>query len=121
MEQLNKTVKTWWESLGANLNETSAARLANTVDEMEAILDGIDRDCDLASNIGYRFKGKPEVAVAPVTKDLVKIQAFKYCRGRKGHPTFTNFLKTLLGSLNYRDLHTWLKDHVKTWDSAYKK
>lgn len=114
MEQLNKIFKTLWRSLGANLNESSAARRANTVDEMEAILNGIDRDCDLASNIGYRSKGKPEVAVAQVTKDLLKIQAFKFCKGRKGHPTFKKFPKTLLGSLNHRNLHTWLKHHIKT-------
>ncbi|XP_028408226.1 uncharacterized protein LOC114530810 [Dendronephthya gigantea] len=83
MEQLNKIVKTLWRSLGANLNEASAARLANTVDEMEAILDEIDQDCDLASNIGYRSKGKPEVAVAQVTKDLVKINASNFAKAEK--------------------------------------
>ncbi len=121
MEQLNKIVKTMWRSLGANLNESSAARVANTVDEMEAILSGIDKDCGIAVNIGYRSKGKPEVAVAQITKDLNKIQAFKYIKGRKGHPTFTDFPRTILRKLNYRDLHAWMTGHIKTWDAVYKK
>ena len=110
-----------WRSLGANLNESSAARVANTVDEMEAILSGIYKDCGIAVNIGYRSKGKPEVAVAQITKDLNKIQAFKYIKGRKGQPTFTDFPRTVLRKLNYRDLHAWMTGHIKTWDAVYKK
>ena len=72
MEQLNKIVKTMWRSLGANLNESSAARVANAINEMEEVLDGIDKDCEIDQNVGYRSKGKPENAVAQITNDLVK-------------------------------------------------
>ena len=89
-----------WRSLGANLNESSAARVANAINEMEEVLDGIDKDCEIDSNVGYRSKGKP---------------------GRKGHPTFINFPQTLLGKLNYKDLHTWMTDLIKTWDAVYNK
>lgn len=88
---------------------------------MEAVLSRIDKDCDIASNIGYRSKGKPEVAVAQITNDLIKIQAFKYCKGRKGHPTFMNFPQTLLGKLDYRDLHAWMTGLIKTWEALYNK
>ena len=121
MEQLNKIVKTMWRSLGANLNESLAARVANAINEMEEVLDGIDKDCEIDQNVGYRSKGKPENAVAQITNDLVKIQAFKTFKGRKGHPTFANFLQTLLGKLNYKDLHTWMTDLIKTWDAVYSK
>ena len=32
MEHMNKIVKTMWKALGSNINETSAERVANTVD-----------------------------------------------------------------------------------------
>ena len=110
-----------WSSLGANLNESSAARVANTIDEMEAILSGIDKDCGIAIDIGYRSKGKLEVAVAQVTKDLKKIHAFTYTKGRKGHPTFSDFPQTFLGKLNYKDLHAWITGHIKIWDAVLIK
>ena len=34
-----------WRSQEANLNESLAARVANAINEMEDILDGIDEDC----------------------------------------------------------------------------
>ena len=119
MEQLNKIVKTMWRFLGANLNESSAARVANTVDEMEQILDRVDEDCDISSEAGYRSKGKPEDAVSQITKDLNTIKAFKYTKGRKGHPTFETFPRTLVRKLNYRELHSWMTNHIKTWDTIY--
>ena len=121
MEKLNKIVKTMWRSLGANLNESSAARVANTIDEMEEVLSGIDKDCDISQQIGYRSKGKPEDAVAQISKDLIKINAFQYCSGRKGHPTFIDFPQTLIGKLNYKDLHAWMKSRIELWYSVYGK
>ena len=77
MEQYNKIVKTMWRSLGANLTEESASRLANTVEPVEIILDRVDEDCGLKATKGYRSKGKPEEAVAQITKDLMQIKAFQ--------------------------------------------
>ena len=93
MEQMNKIVKTMWRSLGSNLNEASAARLANTVDEMEHILSSVDRDCGFQSCIGYRTKGNPHPAVQQITKDLVAIDAFTY---HKGNHHLQNFQKVCL-------------------------
>lgn len=44
-EQLNKVLKTLWRSLGSNINESSASRVANTLELMEQIMDKIDQDC----------------------------------------------------------------------------
>ena len=74
--------------------------------------------CDISSEAGYRSKGKPEDAVLQITKDLNTIKAFKYTKGRKGHPTFATFLQTLVRKLNYRELHSWMT-RIKTWDTIY--
>ncbi len=119
MEQLNKIVKTMWRSLGANLNETSAARLANTVDEMERILNSVDNDCGIQSAVGYRTQGNQFAAVQQITKDLLSIGAFTYQEGRQGHPSFPKFPRSLLGSLNFKDLHLWMVELIKTWEPLY--
>ena len=76
---------------------------------MEQILDRVDEDCDISS----------EDAVSWITKDLNTIKAFKYTKGRKGHPTFSTFPRTLVRKLNYRELHSWMTNHIKTWDTIY--
>lgn len=119
MEQMNKIVKSMWRSLGANLNESSAARLANTVDEMECILNAVDKDCEIGSSPGHRSNGNREAAVQQITKDLVKIDAFTYQKGRPGHPSFPKFPVSLLKGLNFRDLHSWMKELIQTWEPLY--
>ena len=108
-----------WKSLGSNINENSAERLANTMELMELIIDSIDHDCQIDESVGYRKQGKPEVAVAQITKDLMQIKAFDQQRGRRGHPSFLDFPSNLLNKLDYRDLHKWMTDRIKEWKSIY--
>ena len=120
MEQLNKIVKSMWKSLGSNINESSAERVANTVEPVELIIDRIDKDCQKKTCAGRRTEGNPTIAVEQIAKDLVKIDAFHFQPGRLGHPTFLAFPSNLLKQLDYRDLHTWMKEHIKLWETIYK-
>lgn len=120
MEQFNKDVKTMWRALLANINETSAERVANTVEPMENIMDSIKRDCGLEEIPGYRSTGKPEVAVVQIIQDLMQISAFKFEVGREGHPSFPDFSSNLLRDIDYRDLHRWMNGLVKTWEPIYE-
>ena len=119
MEHINKIVKQMWKGVGANLNETTAKRVAETIGPVELILDSADADCGIIASAGFRSSGSPEVAVEQATKDLVQIGAFKWLPGRMGHPTFVNFSSNLIQKLDYRDLHAWIKDHIKLWGSVY--
>ena len=119
MEQMNKIVKTMWKALAGNLNEESAEWIANTIEPVELILDAVDNDCDRKLSIGYQSSTKREDAVSQITKDLMQINAFHYQQGRLGHPLFLDFSTSLLMKLDYRDLHGWMKDHIKLWDSVF--
>jgi hypothetical protein len=119
MEQLNKVVKTMWRALGANLNEESAARLADTVEPLDLIMDAVDKDCNFDKGRGRRSSGKPEPAVQQVTKDLMQIKAFKMEVGRAGHESFPDFPSNLIWNLDYRDLHSWMKNLMNTWNTCY--
>ena len=119
-EQYNRDVKGMWKALGANINEDSAARVANTVEPMENIYDSIRIDLGLPEIRGYRSGGNPEVAVHQLICDLMQISAFKHNPGRGGHPSFPEFSSNLLQNLDYRDLHTWMNVLIKTWQPIYE-
>ena len=99
-EQYNCDVKGMWKALGANINEDSAARVANTVEPMENIYDSIRIDCGLPKIRGYRSGGNPEAAVHQLICDLMQISAFKHNPGRGGHPSFPEFSSNLLQNLD---------------------
>ena len=120
MEQLNKCVKSMWRGLGANINESSAARLARTTESVEMILDGINKDCGIDESSGYRSAGKPEDAVKQIAMDLLDIKAFQHQPGRNGHNSFPKFSSNLLQKLDYRDLHSWMSGLIRTWYSCFK-
>ena len=109
-----------WKALGANINEDSAARVANTVEPMENIYDSIRIDCGLPEIRGYRSGGNPEVTVHQLICDLMQISAFKHNPGRGGHPSFPEFSSNLLQNLDYHDLHTWMNGLIKTWEPIYE-
>jgi len=120
-EHQNHLLKVLWRALGPNLNENNAARLAGTLDLVEVIMHSVDEDCNLTSRSSYRSIAQKEEAVLQITTDLNSIEAFKYNRGREGHPSFPDFSSNLFSGLDYRDLHKWMKEKIKTWGSIYER
>ena len=114
MEHLNKTVKTEWRGLGANLTESNAQRLASGLELLDILLMPIDEDVKLSVKVKQETQGKPEVAVKQIISDLVNKEAFAFCGGRIGHPFFPKFSSNRLHNLDYRDLHKWISDLITT-------
>ena len=119
-EQFHKVLKTISRALGPNLNETSASRTAETLENLQRLLQSIDNDCGLHQHKGYRSKGNNTEAVVQVVSDLMQIKAFKFTPGRDGHPSFPDFPSSII-NLDYRDLHEWMSDKKKIWKSMYEK
>ena len=103
------------------MDEQSAALIAGTLDTVELILHNIDAHCKLTHKSSYRSVDKREEAVMQVIKDLQSIDAFKFVKGRQGHPSFSKFSANFFKSLDYRELHKWIKDTLQTWSSIYEK
>lgn len=119
-EQLHKVLKTVWRGLGPNLNEKSASRVAETLENLERLLNSIDKDCSLQERRGYRSKGDNTEEVLQVMSDLIEIKAFKHTPGREGHPSFPNFPCSIV-KLDYRDLHAWMTEKKDLWKSMYER
>jgi hypothetical protein len=121
MKQLNKMLKSLWRGLGANLDETNAARVADSVEGLELILDSIDRDCARSGRQGYRRKGNTEQSVRQIAVDLMEKQVFERTIPRDGHPSLHNFNANLLHELDYISLHGWMTDLIKKWEAVSLK
>ncbi len=120
-EQLNKVLKTMWKSLGSNINEKSASRVANTLEMMENIMESIDDDCSYSKRSGKRNISSENEAVNQIAMDLMNKNTFHYTPDRKGHSSFSKFSGILFEGIDYRDLHKWMKEHIELWTSIYEK
>jgi L1 cell adhesion molecule like protein len=120
-EQLNKTLKKLWRSLGSNINENSASRVADTLEVMEQITDKIDQDCNYKRKKGTRNIPNEAAAVIQISSDLMSKQVFRHTPGRTGHPSFAKFDGNILGKIDYKALHTWMTDNIKLWASISEK
>ena len=119
-EQQNKVLKTIWQALDSNLTKESASRVANALEHLEKIIDSIDEDCAMSERHGARSVGDTVEPVMQVISDLVEIRAFKFISGREGHKSFQDFSNSLV-NVDYRDLHSWMKEKLKLWGSIFER
>lgn len=119
-EQLHKVLKTIWRGLGPNLNQASASRVAEALENLERLLNSTDNDCTLQERRGYRSKGDNTEAVKQVMSDLMEIKAFKQTPGREGHPSFPEFPSSIV-KLDYRELHAWMTEKRDSWKPIYER
>ena len=110
-----------WKSLGSNINEKSASRVANTLEMMEKIMASIDDDCSYSKRSGKRNISSENEAVNQIAMDLMNKNTFHYTPGRKGHSSFSKFSGNLFEGIDYRDLHKWMKEYIELWASIYEK
>lgn len=121
LEHRNKGVKSVWRGLGANLTESSAQRVACCLELLDLVMMSIDADCELSQSTKQRTQGKPEDAVQQIITDLIEKEVFVFKSGREGHPSFPKFNCNLLQKVDYRDLHSWLSENLKKWESIYER
>lgn len=120
-EHDNKDIKTMWRNLGANLDEHSAERTAGTLESRQLVYKSVDRDCDLKEQHFSRDNPKEEEAVHQIISDLLNNGVFMKKPGREGYSAFPKFKRDLIDSLDYRDLHKWMKEHIDLWGSIYQQ
>lgn len=120
LEQFNNLLKAFLKVLGSNLSQSSAQRVACCLDVLEALLESIDKDCNLQKEVKQRqCKNKAE-SVLQIAKDLVEKEAFVKTPGRKGHNSFPKFNGNIISKLDYRNFFTWIKKTLKIWEKMYE-
>lgn len=120
LEQLNNLLKGFLKSLGANLKEKNAQRIARSLQALESILDALDEDCKLNSQTRVRKSKDPEETVAQIVKDLTEIDAFLKVPGREGHLSFAEFRSGVIGRVDYSKFYKSIKDKIELWKTKYE-
>ena len=120
LEQFNNTLKAFLKVLGSNLSQSSPQRIACCLEVLEAILESVDRDCNLHQQVKQRQgKYKPET-VLQIVKDLLTQQVFIKTPGRRGYDSFPKFNGNIISKLDYRDFYRWIKEKLKIWEKMYE-
>jgi hypothetical protein len=119
-KQQNKVLKTFWRALGANINKANAARVAHALEPLEAVVESVKADCRYAGRKGRRSVPKKEESVRQIIDDLVTEKVFHFTECRKGHASFQHFDGRLIKDIDYRELHSWMSEHIKLWVSLYE-
>ena len=120
-EQQNKVLKTFWRSLGANINKENAARVAHALEPLESVMESVKKDCQYNERIGRRSLADQEESVQQIVDDLVTERAFHFVEGREGHSSFPYFDGRLIKDINYCEVHKWMTEHIKLWGSIYEE
>lgn len=112
-------LKSMWRQLGPNLNETSAERIAGTLQTIELSCESIDRDCVKDKNHGHRTSSKDRDAVKQIVNGLITYQAFKKINGCEGYSLFPEFHRSLMHELDHRHLCNWMQELTTLQGSNY--
>jgi hypothetical protein len=122
LEHLNNLLKACLKSVGANVNETSAKRVAASLNGIELIMQSVDKDSQFEDSSKKRGGKDPAETVGIIVKDLVNCDAFtKYPNGREGYTGFETLNGNIITKLDYREYYNWIKEHLKLWRSIYAK
>lgn len=77
-EQQNKVLKTFWRSLGANINKENAARLVHALEPLKSVMESVKKDYQYNGRIGRRSLPDREESVQQIVDDLVTERAFHF-------------------------------------------
>lgn len=120
LEQLNNLLKAFLKVLGSNLSQLSAQRVACCLDALEAILESIDKDCNINKEVKQRQCKDKDETVLQIVKDLTEKQVFVNTPGRKGYDSFPKFSGNIISKLDFRDFYSWIKDKLNIWEKMYE-
>ncbi|CAH1232995.1 Hypp553 [Branchiostoma lanceolatum] len=119
LEHMNNFLKSFLKHLGPNLNERSAARVANAVGEMEKLLKGADADLGVSSDSGHHHKGDPSPEVHILVEQYLEVEALHYIPGRE-YNSFPGFPRDLLAKIDPAKLADWVKSKKQKWSATFE-
>lgn len=120
LEHLNKLLKSCLKSLGSNFNENSALRISRSIGGIQMVVESVDKDYKLSDRSTRHGVKDPLESVQQMVEDLTKNKIFEETPNRPGYPSFPNFPENILGGLDFKALHSWMKSLVKVWSSMYE-
>ena len=105
------------ESFLGNVTKRSAQRVARSLETLDEIMDGIQKDLDQKKPSGHHGTKDPEQAVKIILTDLMNGKVFHHTPGRCGYPSFK---KESAIDIDFRDFFNWAHNHLMTWKGLYE-
>ncbi|XP_035688825.1 uncharacterized protein LOC118424384 [Branchiostoma floridae] len=119
LEHMNNYLKSFLKHLGPNLNEQSAARIANAIGEMAALLKRADSDLGVRSDSGRHTKADRIPELHTLVDQYAQVEALSYVPGRE-YNSFPGFKRDLLAKLSSVNLAKWVNRLVSKWSATYE-
>lgn len=113
LEHLNGFLKSFLKGLGPNLNESSVARISQSIGVLKEIMEHTDEELGVGKRTGAHHINMDKDILALV--DIVQeAQLFKVQAGRE-YTAFPGFEKSLLAKMDYTQLWNWMNARLKDW------
>ena len=106
--------------LGSKFSEQSAQRVARAIGQIDQIMKSVDSDSKMSVESKTRSQTDPREAVKQIVSDLQAAAAFVHTPGREGYPSFPKMSANLLEGLDYRDMHSWMREKLSEWEKMYE-
>ncbi|XP_066295105.1 uncharacterized protein [Branchiostoma lanceolatum] len=111
LEHMNAFLKSFLKSLGPNLNEANASRIAHAIGTMEKIIERGDRDWGVLAPTGHHHRRDNSNDIDILVRQFVSANALVYQAGRQ-YDSFPNFDRNLWKNINTVKFAKWVKDTV---------
>lgn len=121
LEHLNNLLKACLKALGANVNESSAQRVAAALNGIEMIIASVDSDCESSRASKVRGGKDPAESVNQIVSDLINGDVFSKHPDRDGYKGFATFDGNIIAKLDYAEFYHWIKDKLKVWRRIYSQ
>ena len=119
MEHNNGFLKELLRNLRSNLNESNAARVAQTMKNLQSVIKNYEKCVDIKESVSGRNKAKYPESVAKLAEEYVKAEVYSFTPGRE-HESFPKFEKNLLLGLDSSNFHSWMRDKVNEFTRMYE-
>ncbi|XP_035661399.1 uncharacterized protein LOC118405771 [Branchiostoma floridae] len=120
LEHGNFYVKSFLKHLGPNLNEQTAARVANSIGRMAKLLKKADRDWGVKRETGYHHKADPTTDIHTLVEQYAQVGVFRHQPGR-AYDGFPNIKASVLSAkINASKLSVWMRSLFAKWGPLYE-
>ncbi|XP_078659756.1 uncharacterized protein LOC144904617 [Branchiostoma floridae x Branchiostoma belcheri] len=119
LEHMNNLLKSFLKHLGPNLNQKNAARVANSIGEMEKLLRGIDSDLNVHRASGYHIKADKTANVEKLVVQYQQVDVLEHQPGRE-YRCFPGMSRNPLAKLDVGRMVEWMRARLKHWEALYE-
>ncbi|XP_035689474.1 uncharacterized protein LOC118424802 [Branchiostoma floridae] len=119
LEFKNNLLKQFLKHLGPNLNESNAARVANSIGEMAKLLQSIDTELGVRRGSGYHHKPDDTADIQRLVVQYEQANVLDFQPGRE-YNSFPGMDRNPISKLNMDKMLDWMRNKLKYWEALHE-